>query len=51
MKVEKISDARLKITDEVIKHIKKEDLEEDKLMLENKLKEINTLLNVFKEIK
>lgn len=51
MKIDKISDEQLKITDEVIKYLNKTDLEEDKIMLETRLVEINTLLNVFTEVK
>lgn len=51
MKIDKISDKQLKITDEVIKFINKADLEEDKAMLEARLVEINILLDTFTEVK
>ena len=49
--VDVISDKQLRVTDEVVKFMNKEDLEEDKLMLETRLADINILLNVFKEVK
>lgn len=47
MKVEKISDTRLKITDEVIRYVEKTDLENDKVTLGGRLSKINALLHVF----
>lgn len=51
MKIEKISDTQLKITDEVVKFANRADLEEDRVMLKTRLAEINVLLNTFMEIK
>ena len=49
MLVEKISAKQLRVTDEVVKFMNKEDLEEDKLMLETRLAEVKVLLGVFTE--
>jgi len=51
MRIDKISDMQLKVTDEVIKYINKTDLEDDKAMLEARLVEIKVLLNTFAEVK